>query len=230
MKKNISYYYTSIFICFLFLLMGHFNIKSESGFMIGCIQYPPITKVPLTRIYTFGKKIAFQLCEIVNESYQFIFRIPQIMHTKIYYLLITTRIHKKMISNNTVDYLKILPDQSYIFYKLTLIEHVDEGGNKTYTWLIEPESLDKVTGRIPDEAIIVCCDPCHVAGLSGGSAFELPTINLKSDLIRLLGSEELLQTDANRLLLSSIDSDTVHATINQKIRQKSHVTLIAPLV
>ncbi len=198
--------------------------------MLGCIQYPFIKKVPQTRIYTFGKKIDFLLCEIVHECNQFVFRIPQVMHTKTYYLLIIKQVHQKMISNNTVDYLKILPDQPYIFYKLTLIEKVDEEGNKTYSWLIESVALDKETGRIPDESIIVCLDPSHVDSLSGGSAFELPTINLKSDLIELLGSEELLQTDANRLLLSSIDSDTVHATINQKIRQKSNVTLIAPLV
>src|SRR5205814_1265940 len=177
------------------------------------------------RIYSCVKKIPFHSCEVDSDAKQFSFCVPHMMHTAKLYILITPEVHFKAqrskhpeLQGNTIDYLKVLNHQPYKFYELTLEESKDKNNKVVSVWNVKSMKLDRKTGKIPDETIIVCYDPACVDSLSGGSAFELPTIQLKQDLLALLGSEDILQDLSNKLLLSSIDSDTVHAPIMQKIK------------
>jgi hypothetical protein len=229
--------------------------NSATSLIMGAMQFPAtVQQVPYVRIYFCGKKLPAHLCEADHDSKQFTFRVPHMMHTNKIYMLITPEIRFKThkakhpdFQGNVIDYLRVPKAQPYKFYELVLVEDkipesVTEFGNKsekssaarknkknrTASWAIKSMSLDKNTRQIPDDTIIVCYDPACVDFLSGGSAFELPTITLKSDLLALLGSEDILQNLSNKMLLSSIDSDTVHASIAQNVKHTRHATLIAP--
>jgi hypothetical protein len=223
------------------LILISLNIGATTSLMVGTIQFPhSIKTIPMVRVYSCGKKIPFQLCEADNEAKQFMFRVPQLIKQTRFCVLVTQEVHfaahaskDQTRKNNTIDYLKVIPGQPYKFYELALTNTLDEHDKTIPTWAIKNRALDPHTGKIPDEAIIICYDPNCIATLSGGSAFEFPTITLKPDLIALLGSEVELQNLSNKLLLSAIDSDTVHATITpkyqQKISPKSAMTLVAPV-
>jgi hypothetical protein len=229
--------------------------NSATSLIMGAIQFPAsVQHVPYVRIYFCGKKLPAHLCEADHDSKQFTFRVPHMMHTNKIYMLITPEIRFKThkakhpdFQGNVIDYLRVPKAQPYKFYELVLVEEKSpERGtgsgnktekssvarknkkNRTATWAIKSMNLDKNTRQIPDDTIIICYDPASVDLLSGGSAFELPTITLKSDLLALLGSEDVLQNLSNKMLLSSIDSDTVHASITQNVKHTRHATLIAP--
>jgi len=227
--------------------------NSATSLIMGAIQFPAsLQHVPYVRIYFCGKKLPGHLCEADHDSKQFTFRVPHMMHTNKIYMLITPEIRFKTheakhpdLQGNVIEYLRVPKGQAYKFYELLLVEEKSADSdsekvskknagsrnpqkNKTVKWTIKSMKLDKKTGQIPDDTIIVCYDPASVDFLSGGSAFELPTITLKSDLLALLGSEDVLQNLSTKMLLSSIDSDTVHASIAQNVKHTRHVTLIAP--
>lgn len=244
---NLFYNIGNVLTAILLLVSSMHSISSIAtpSLMIGTIQFPlSIQTIPIIRIYSCGKKIPFQLCEIDQDAKQFIFRIPQIIQHSQCYILITQKIqfesrpHKnQQLANNTINYLKVPPHQPYIFYELTLTETKDKQDKTVSSWIVEQKTLDPLTNQIPDETIIVCYDPSYVDSLktlSGeNSAFTIPTITLKPNLIALLGSEDELQKSSTRMLIAAIDPDTVHATIKpkyqQKFGQKSHVTLVAPV-
>lgn len=241
MKTNNPFYVILNTFAIAGFLILHTTAQAATSLMVGTIQFPQsITTIPAIRVYSCGKKIPFQLCEVDHEAKQFMFRIPQITKNSQFYILVSQEIHfaaqahkNQCLKSNTIDHLKVLPNQAYSFYELTLTDTKDALDKITPKWIIEKKELDKSTGKIPDETIIICYDPFCIDFLSGGSAFELPTITLKSNLIALLGSEKELQTLSNKMLISAIDSDTVHATIKPKYQQKtsskSHVTLVAPI-
>lgn len=247
MRINNLFNLISNTLSIIVLLITPITTMATSSLMVGTVQFPQSVKtVPVIRIYSCGKKIPLQLCEIDNESKQFIFRIPQIMKQTQFHLLITQEIHFETrtykhlsIENNTINYLKVLPHQSYAFYEITLTETKDQSDKTLSSWIIEKKELDQKTGKIPDETIIVCYDSFYVDFLSGESSsagespFTLPTITLKSNLLSLLGSEQELQKLSNKMLLSAIDSDTVHAPIKPRYQHttnnKTHVTLVAPV-
>ncbi|MDP3889443.1 MAG: hypothetical protein Q8Q25_02800 [bacterium] len=202
-----------------------------SGLIVGTIQFPKIlSTVPIIRVYTCGKKIPYHLCETNDESKQFTFRIPALIDQQKFILLITDKVHFETIHENinVIEYLKVLPGQAYKFYELTLITEKTSGSEKNeheYRWDIKETKL--VNGRIPDETIIICYDPTCIDSLSGGSPFELPTIKVKGDVLKEFGSEKNLHDLSNTLLLASIDSDTIHADIQQEVKQKAQTNIIA---
>lgn len=239
MKINNPFYLILNGLSIFWFLVIPINTHAKTSLMIGAIQFPQsIQTVPTIRIYSCGKKIPLQLCMPDHESKQFMFHIPQItMQQTQFHILVTPEIHfshkNSTLERNTIDYLKVPSHQAYAFYELTLAPTKDSSNNTTHSWTIDKKNLDTTTGKIPDEAIIICYDPSCIDSLSGGSTFELPTINFKPNLLTLLGSEHELQKLSNKMLLSAIDSDTVHATIRpryqQKTGKKSSVTLVAPV-
>ncbi len=97
-----------------------------------------------------------------------------------------------------------------------------------YFWKITEETLPKDSRRIPDETIIIYYYPHLIESITGGSKFELPTIKMKTDLLALVGSETKLHELSDGLLLSCLDHDSLHATIQQSVRFGRLHTLVAP--
>jgi len=214
--------------------------------LMGTVQYPTgIERVPILRVYCGGNKIK---CEINNENKKLTFTIPGYRNQSCFYLLITEMI-EFVSENNVVLYLKIPTNFAYKLYELQVVRdeptkgELPEGTNNTgkseqqkaiYRWKSIKEIRLADNGRIPDNAIILCDNPEHifgikggVAGVEGGTAYELPTIVMRDDLLELAGSEKKLHELSNRLVLASLDYDTIHASVPQMINQKTAKTIVA---
>jgi|GEM_PF-816593 len=157
-------------------------------------------------------------------------------------------------AQNTISYFRVPLKQPYTLYKLTLVceqeeqtseplqsyKHMFEGdaanhfGSKNkkkqakYAWKVTEETLPTDTQRIPDDTIIVYYYPHLIESITGGTKFELPTIKIKTDILRLVGSEKMLHELSDCLLLTSLDHEPLHTTIQQKVRFGKLHTLVAP--
>lgn len=224
MKKN-SILYFSIII----LGISIHQIQSV-GFIMGAVQFPhAIKRIPTLQIYTCGNKIPGELCLADSDNKQFVYQIPHVAIQPPLYIAITPLIDYKKIDdaeNNTIDYLKIPTNTPYKLYEVTPNNEKD----KNNFWIVKELILDPTTGRLPDETIIISYDPSYIDKIEGGNAFELPTIYLKPDLIDIVGSEALLHNASDALVIASINSNTLHACVHPTIKQKSHVTLVAPII
>ncbi len=83
-----------------------------------------------------------------------------------------------------------------------------------YTWTIDPMALKE--NKIPDDALIVCYTPQYVERMEGGSSIQLPKIIIKDNVLELAGSESNLIDSSITLLLSSLDTDAIHANVPKK--------------
>lgn len=219
------------------------NTNDNKVLLMGSIQYPmELEKIPMLRIYCGGNKIK---CETNDDNKKLTFAFTESQRQSQFYILITEQI-EFVTENNVVLYLKVPAAAPYKLYRLERIKDNFQKQEKdmrpysynklkdmptTYRWIIEEIQLaDK--GKIPDNAIIICDEPSHLAMLSGDfagsdqeTAYELPKIVMRSDLLRFVGSEKKLHEQADRLRLAAIDSDTIHSwrqniksTVNQKAK------------
>lgn len=158
-------------------------------------------------------------------------------------------------AQNTIGYFRVPKKQDYKLYKLQLVCEQPEQRNTMlqnyrlmldadvtnrlgqkdkkkqqpmYSWRVTEQTLQEGTRSIPEDTIIVYYYPHLIESISGGSKFELPTIKIKSDLITLVGSELKLHELSDGLVLSCLDHDSLHATIQQNVRLGKLHTLVAP--
>lgn len=158
-------------------------------------------------------------------------------------------------TQNTISFFRVPQKQAYKLYKLNLVceqqdlnkgplasyKHIFEAdaanhfGHKNdkkkqekFVWKITEETLSKETRRIPDDTIIVYYYPHLIESIAGGTKFELPTIKMKTDLLSIVGSEKNLHDLSDGLLLSCLDHEPLHTTMQQKVRFGKLHTLVAP--
>jgi hypothetical protein len=197
---------------------------------MGAIKFPlSFSQIPITRIYASGKIVPYDWCAPDNTTKLFTFSIPHNPGDNTIYLLITETVQfekaqSKYLSaenTNNIACLKMKTEnQPYKFYKLTLVsEKPVEAKDPLYHWIIEEQTLP--AGKIPDDAVTICYDATSIESISGGSEYELPTIYLKQDL-----SESALQKLTNNILLSSLDSDAIHAPIHQEVQQRKYLNIV----
>ena len=215
------------------LLLTTHNSAQTGSLILGTIQFPQtISCPPAIRIYTGGKKIDTKWWEVNDTTKQFTFRIPQTHNQRRVTLLITPTVHFKtkdiaiIDEQNVIDYLKVARNHSYKLFYLDLIRQKDMSGKYVDQWQITPGRLNK-NGKIPDDTVTICYNPDFIDTLKGGSSFELPTIYVKQDLLKLVGSDTKLQDYSNKLFLASLDTDTIHAPIAQETKQTNQTTMIA---
>ena len=201
--------------------------------LMGAIQYPHvIEKVPIVRVYCSGNRIQ---C-VGDENKKLTFSIPVSRFQSDFYLLITETI-EFVTEENVVLYLKVPSNTPYKLYTLQRVPELSRdvdtsnGSDRSktvYRWNIKENMQLTENGKIPDNAIIVCTDPEHIYGLEGDFAgsdesavFELPKLIIRYDLLSFVGSEHELHEISNRLLLSSLDYDAIHAAVPQEINHKA---------
>jgi len=221
-----------------------YNPYAKITVFVGNILFPQsIQTIPQLSLFKSGTKIK---CEFDNTGKKIQFSISENKDCDIFYLIIAQTIYPS-IQDNIVQYLKVDPKHNYLFYKIKLVrpktintEFDSEIQQITYNsekplmkeipahWLIFKESTDD-KGRIPDEALIIICNPAFVEKLEGGTEFELPKIIMKSNLVELAGgSEKNLHDQEAELLLSSLDLNLIHAKLDPIIKQNaSHKLIIA---
>lgn len=192
---------------------------NDKKLMVGSIQFPKAVqnKIEDIRIYCSGKKINTM---VDQEGKKISFSLSEYKYRTFFYLLIIDcqAIGVEQTQENTIKYLKVLPNFPYKFYTLELIDYFDQKNDKGPSWRIKEARLQD-DRRIPDDAIIVCCSPKFIAKIDGGSEIELPKIYIKENILDIVGSDNNLHDTSIEALLSSIDYDALHSSIKQHIRQ-----------
>lgn len=194
----------------------------EKGIFIGTIQFPTtIDIVPSIRIYYAGRKIA---TEFNDAAKKLTFSITEYKQRTFFCLLITPDIEFAS-PDNTIGYLKLKRNYPYKFYVLELVPQViaeSETKRKkftkptekiTYNWYIRELILDPITGRIPDETIIIRYHPELFQSFEGGNLIEFPKLVIRNDALKLLGSEAKLHEISNAWFLAALNTDTIHETV-----------------
>lgn len=193
----------------------------------GTIQFPSLfNNLPQIPVYCAGTKT---LTEIDNSKSRASYTIPKMSGQYIFHFLITEEVRPKKIDNleesNTIDHLVVAKGQKYKLFSAQLCERKES----EFEWVIE-EKLLPDSGRIPDDAIIICCNPDFVESVEGGHYRDLPTIKMRSDLIVYAGSEEKIHDHFNQITLATIDFNTFHTKTRQEqcIKITQNKILIAP--
>jgi len=211
------------------------HAAEEKTLFMGTIQFPPTVQVtPSIRIYYAGRKIT---TEIDQENNRILFSVPEQKNRSFFYLLITPEI--RFVSHeNTIEYLTLKPGLNHAFFALELMAIQDKAAQKrlkqnpflpapvTYTWAVHQLRLNLPSGRIPDETIIVCYDPTYVAKLDGGNAVEFPKIIMKTDLIKVVGSEKKLHDLSTQWFLTALNTDTIHEAPVTQIQLSSQAKTV----
>jgi len=245
-----TYFLTFIAYCALFSstiysrsFVGPAGSFYDTILLMGAIQYPhAVNKIPMVRVYCGGNQIS---CEANDENKKLTFTIPIHRYQTEFYVLVAENIDWVM-EEGLVKYLKVPAHEPYKLYTLERIKddssreilveaHLTtriEQYKVSYRWSIKEVQLQE-NGRIPDDAIIVYDDPDHysalkekMAGSEGATAFELPELEKRADLLEVVGSEKELHEHATKLLLSSLDYDTIHARVPQAVNHKAK-TIVA---
>lgn len=215
---------------------------SSGKLTLGAIQFPStIAKVPTIRIYYGGHKIA---TTPNNETKQLTFSIPKGINQNSFYLLVTEAIDFSFAKNkydgsnivNTINYLKVFPHKPYRLFKFTIHEKsaptattlTSPSAKPALEWIVEECTLTSADLRIPDMAIVVCYNPNFIDSILPKSGiFSLPTITLKQNMLELTGSEAKLHDISDALIMACINTDTIHATLDESIKREKNYTLIA---
>lgn len=189
------------------------------GLFVGSIQFPSVLEmVPSIRVYYSGRKIS---CETDELGKKITFNIPEYKQRTFFYLLIAPSIEFGS-HENTVPFLKLQKSCPHKFYGMELVkvETQDKKKKKTspfeYAWVIKELNLNLPDGRIPDDTIIVRYHPDYVQSIEGGNMVEFPKIIIRSDILKLTGSEAKLHDISNRWFLAALHTDTIHDPIQSE--------------
>lgn len=247
MKKIRKYHCNKTLLSLIFsILATTATIGYTRSLLMGTIQFPPaIKQIPAIRVYYGGKIISSNIHE--SGMPKVTFEVTRGKRQNRFYILVIETFDYQLKqtlesdwNQNTIDYLKITPDQPYKFYVLDLIQdtpeldqnnsmeilkHHTQNYPSTYHWEINDGELSQ-EGKVPDATIIVRYFPELIQGLKGGNNLELPTIVLRPDMVEHYGSEEKLYEDSIKLLLASIDSDTIHAPTKREIKSDHRRVLV----
>lgn len=199
----------------------------DQTIIMGTIQFPyTMDEVPPIRIYYAGNKIRGEADHDLKKS---TFVLPTDRHCKTYYLLICEHVIPHT-QENLVQYLKVRSQSPYKLFVLQLVDKPAKDPKKPYIreqeWKITKAVLGKES-RIPDYAIIICYNPDFIEGLESKSAYQLPIIKIRPDVLTIAGSEDALQQFSIQLLLGSLDNDLIHATIKPDLKTHYQNTVVA---
>lgn len=210
---------------------------NDKKLLFGAVQFPrTLPEVPELWVSYGGDKLP---CETDNATKRVLFNLPTLNNCTTFYLLITEKIRPIDVEDNTVGAFALSsPDASYQLYKLEQLEGVHEEEERNHddksdkkvkkpAWRIVKMDLGKKK-VIPDYCIIVRYNPDLIEKIDESFAnFELPKIVIKSSIINL--GIDKIQEDSVKLLLSSLDLNTVHASVKQEVKKqdKTRVTLMS---
>lgn len=194
------------------------------------IQFPAqVTQVPPVRVYYAGNKIA---SELDKETKQLTFAISEYKMRTSFYILIGEI--DFVSEQNTIKYLRVPHEQPYKLYRVTFKQNSEvdtekEGASEDIyaqgSWKIASINLAD-DRRIPDDTIIVYYNPGFVKTIEGGNALELPKIVLDDQLLQKINNEQLYDASV-RLVLSSLNCDTIHKKPDEELKFPSDKTVLS---
>lgn len=239
MKNRISL--VSLIFVFLTIWYAPPILSYTKSVFIGSIQFPSsIQTIPPVRVFCGGNKIGTERNDV---SKRITFTIPEDKRRTEFPVVVAEKVEfVTEDASNTIKYLKIPAHQQYKFYMLKLLKMEKETNDAQkservshlyaqsidydYEWCIEEEKGRLPNGRIPDDSIVVYYKPEYIQKLEGGSAFELPRIIIKKDILRLAGSEEELHNLSKSLVLSSLELNAIHANVLPEVTQDNRRIVI----
>ena len=199
------------------LIFGIFSIGTQAvtapSLIIGTIQFSKDSTVVPININCGGAQIPTSLHTTINSKITF--EIPKSSDQYHFDVLVTQEkieFEPKRYPNgdpvpNTVDYLTINPNSSYLFYEF---EFINNG------WIITKKGVPG-NGRIPDKTIIIECYSEWVDHFEGGSIVELPTLFLNNNITGLSQTENDFKEALIKLELTALDSKIINAPTKQQI-------------
>lgn len=210
--------YKLFLLCSMFVCASAFSYVEKKA-LVSAIQFPKTIKnAPYIRMYYRGGIVKG---DVDNEGKKIVYRLSEKKHLNFFYLCIVKAQDLDCIKpgndpySNTVQHFKIKPHKPYKLYSLEMV------GDSA--WRVKQEQLPFTTGLIPDDAMILCYNPHYIAKVAGGSEIELPKVYIKEGI-----SEATLADTSTELLLSCLDFDTLHNTVQQVIKQDiSQKTVVA---
>lgn len=193
------------------------------------IEFPKIVKkIPELCIYHGGERF---VGEVDTTGRRSCFHLPIDRSCTSFTLLVTQDLQFES-EKNTVQFLKIDPQQPYKYYSMQLIRASrrrfpgSQQQQEPDQWIIRPSRLSP-DGRIPDETIILLMNPSYIDRVEGSNGFELPTLYIKDNVLDLAGSQQELLDQAVELVLSSLDYKPIHANLKTETRQDGEHLIIA---
>lgn len=214
------------FKLYIFGLLSGISLTTLSYFTSdklwhGIIKFPMSTKTILPiRVYYAGGQIP---THIHRNNRQVSFDIPESKVRNSFYLVITDQVDI-INEQNTIKHLKVPENHPYKLYLLEYKSYekiLPALGTKSAaedmgSWLITQKELDE-DRFIPDNAITVCYHPHLVKTVEGGNGLELPKIIMNEQILTQLTDEELKDA-SNYILLTALDTDSIHARQNVLIK------------
>jgi len=199
------------------------RLQGSKSLFNGTIQFPKsINTLPGIRIYWKGYRLT---CESDNDSKKATFIIADESPRPTFKILVTENVNV-IGEYNVVQYLKVPENAEYNFYichlEKTAVGAPDPAQKpacpqwqiSTFTEKEKPLN----NGIIPDDTIIICLNRDYVDIVEGGSSTLLPTVKLRSDLLKIVENEQKLHENAEMLLMSLLDIDTMHAAMTYDIK------------
>lgn len=206
----------------LSLLISYSKVDASAvGILIGNIEFPSLKEIPMMRLWFEG-----QIVKTEVHDNKISYRIPTSRYQEYFFLLFIEEIPQYILKEKTDD----IPEQNTTNYFIVpegVAYRIFELHRKGASWTVT-ERLLPANRRIPDSTIIVECPASHIAKVTGGNRFQLPSIIIKDNIVALAGSEEKLQESAIELLLASLDCDALHVPMKEHIKIAGNHILIKP--
>ncbi len=203
--------YIIVSFIFTILSIGTYIVAAPS-LVIGTIQFSKDSILVPLNINCGGAQIPTSLHSMIGSKVTF--EIPKAADLYHFDVLITqaaVKFEPKKYPDgtaviNTVDYLKIDPQDDYLLYELDFIDN---------QWVIKEKRVPE-SGKISDKTIIIECYPEWVQDFKGGSVVELPTLFLDNALVDVNQTEEELLDAVIKLELNAFDSKIMNAPMNRR--------------
>ncbi len=208
-----------VLLIFGLLTTGHL---CTGTLYLGSVQFPEtLQTIPEMRIYYAGQKVA---AESNNKTKNVTFSIAQ-DNGSTFYVVITNHLEWDVSPHtNTISHLKVAQNQPYKFYKI--VRRYSDITHE-YSWHVDEIPLLK--NLLPDNAIILCCNPDYIEALEVKHSVDLPKIVIKKNILDIVGSESQLHEESIKSLLTSLDSNTVHTTMKPETKKFYQKLVVASL-
>lgn len=234
---NISLY-TSLSLIFIILSTGLSLCSTPTPLMV-TLRYTKESTIIQPNVNYRGMRITTNMHETGGVT-KITFEIPRATDQNQFYCLLTSvniggilkTAPEGIEHQNTLECLAINPAAPYKLYTINLIKdsctHHDTDQlcqtNPTYHVDIKEETLPE-TGQLPDQTIIIACDPAWICAITGGTQPEF-TVILDNTTIENYQSEEKFEEALVKLQLAALDSNALHANTRRKIKTDGRCTRI----
>jgi len=223
----------TVLTCCIIPLQGAFFKEPQQTLFMGTVQWPTtLKKIPSMRFYHAGHQL---IGEINNETRQITYTVPESRNIDIVTFIIAEpqNIKPLMAEDNTIQHLTIVKNSPYKCFQAMRITTdptttlgLSNKTSPTESWRIEKRKLHE-DGKLPDNALIICCNPDFVDDLSGGNSIDLPTLHICSDILTKVGSEEALHEASDTILITCLNLDTLHTKLTFDVKQHQEKKLVA---